>query len=202
MHSNKIKKRCINSSLCWQRALIDRRYSQMCIIYQPSRLCLCILWNWNKVLVYKAVRQSDTARGHWLANVYHFETCRLRASIWPNATTCLLYVSLLFFAILLCNNQCDQTRIIQVVPKEKLIRNPLSVALPIKSKVMHPSSFGITYYSCAIALSHAMDTWDPKKNTILVITKARDNRLVAFTRQLAEWLIFTPQFGKKNPFVV
>lgn len=47
-----------------------------------------------------------------------------------------------------------------------------------------------------------MDTWDPEKNTVLVITKAKDNKLVAFTRQLAEWLIFTPQFGKKNPFIV
>ncbi|OAD06835.1 hypothetical protein MUCCIDRAFT_130824, partial [Mucor lusitanicus CBS 277.49] len=37
---------------------------------------------------------------------------------------------------------------------------------------------------------------------ILVITKARDNKLVVFTRQLAEWLIFTPQYGKKNPFIV
>ncbi|KAF1797870.1 ATP-NAD kinase-like domain-containing protein [Mucor lusitanicus] len=82
------------------------------------------------------------------------------------------------------------------------MRNLLSVAPPIKSKVMHSWSFGIAYYSYAIALSHTMDTWDPKKNTILVITKARDNKLVVFTRQLAEWLIFTPQYGKKNPFIV
>ncbi|KAI8641225.1 ATP-NAD kinase-like domain-containing protein [Parasitella parasitica] len=47
-----------------------------------------------------------------------------------------------------------------------------------------------------------MDTWDPKNNGILVMTKAKDNTLVSFTRQLAEWLIFTPRFGKKNPFIV
>ncbi|KAI9483579.1 MAG: ATP-NAD kinase-like domain-containing protein [Benjaminiella poitrasii] len=46
------------------------------------------------------------------------------------------------------------------------------------------------------------NTWNPEKNTILVITKAKDNRLVYFTKQLAEWLIFTPRFGKKNPFIV
>lgn len=114
-----------------------------------------------------------------------------------------LRVSSFLFTILLCNNNpCDQTRRLQVVPKEKLMRNLLSVAPPIKSKVMHSWSFGIAYYSYAIALSHTMDTWDPKKNTILVITKARDNKLVVFTRQLAEWLIFTPQYGKKNPFIV
>lgn len=45
-------------------------------------------------------------------------------------------------------------------------------------------------------------TWDPKKNSILILTKARDNTLVTFTQHLVEWLIFTPRFGKKNPFVV
>lgn len=34
------------------------------------------------------------------------------------------------------------------------------------------------------------------------MTKARDNKLVTFTQHLAEWLIFTPRFGKKNPFIV
>lgn len=45
-------------------------------------------------------------------------------------------------------------------------------------------------------------SWNPENNTILVITKARDNRLVTFTRQLAEWLIFTPRFNKIHPFIV
>lgn len=44
--------------------------------------------------------------------------------------------------------------------------------------------------------------WNPTKNTILVITKARDNRLISFTQQLAEWLIFTERYGKANPFTV
>ncbi|GAA5805595.1 hypothetical protein HPULCUR_011115 [Helicostylum pulchrum] len=44
--------------------------------------------------------------------------------------------------------------------------------------------------------------WNPAQNTILVITKARDNRLVSFTQQLAEWLIFTERYGKANPFTV
>jgi hypothetical protein len=53
-----------------------------------------------------------------------------------------------------------------------------------------------------VAVHHLQDGWNPDKNSILVITKARDNKLVTFTQQLAEWLIFTPRFGKKNPFVV
>ncbi|KAI8888027.1 ATP-NAD kinase, partial [Backusella circina FSU 941] len=44
--------------------------------------------------------------------------------------------------------------------------------------------------------------WDCHKDTILVVTKAKDNKLVKFTRELAEWLIFTPRFGKKHPFTV
>lgn len=44
--------------------------------------------------------------------------------------------------------------------------------------------------------------WNPENNTILVITKAKDNKLVTFTRQLVEWLIFTPRFGKQHPFIV
>ncbi|KAG1445576.1 hypothetical protein G6F56_009863 [Rhizopus delemar] len=44
--------------------------------------------------------------------------------------------------------------------------------------------------------------WDPQKDTIIIVTKARDNRLIDFTLQLAEWLIFTPRFGKKHPFRV
>jgi hypothetical protein len=44
--------------------------------------------------------------------------------------------------------------------------------------------------------------WNPDKNSIMVLTKARDNNLVIFTRQLAEWLIFTPRFGRKHPFIV
>lgn len=52
------------------------------------------------------------------------------------------------------------------------------------------------------ALTAENDTWNPNNNNILVITKARDNKLVTFTRQLAEWLIFTPRFGKQNPFIV
>lgn len=39
-------------------------------------------------------------------------------------------------------------------------------------------------------------------NTILIVTKARENRLVRYTRKLAEWLIVTPRFDKKHPFVV
>ncbi|KAI7906454.1 ATP-NAD kinase-like domain-containing protein [Cokeromyces recurvatus] len=54
----------------------------------------------------------------------------------------------------------------------------------------------------AISQKYSDNTWDPEKNTVLVITKAKDDRLVYITRQLAEWLIFTPRFGKKNPFIV
>ena len=46
------------------------------------------------------------------------------------------------------------------------------------------------------------NAWDPQKDTILIVTKARDNKLVSFTIQLAEWLIFTPRFGQKYPFKV
>ncbi|KAI8969669.1 ATP-NAD kinase-like domain-containing protein [Pilobolus umbonatus] len=44
--------------------------------------------------------------------------------------------------------------------------------------------------------------WDPSKNNLIVITKAKDNQLVSFTKNLAEWLIFTPRFGREHPFVV
>jgi hypothetical protein len=44
--------------------------------------------------------------------------------------------------------------------------------------------------------------WDCHKDTILVVTKAKDNKLVKFTQELAEWLIFTPRFGKKHPFTM
>ncbi|KAI8327903.1 ATP-NAD kinase-like domain-containing protein [Choanephora cucurbitarum] len=47
-----------------------------------------------------------------------------------------------------------------------------------------------------------MHYWDSSKNGILIVTKAKDNRLVLFTRQLVEWLLFTPDFVKKFPFVV
>ncbi|KAI8372092.1 ATP-NAD kinase-like domain-containing protein [Blakeslea trispora] len=47
-----------------------------------------------------------------------------------------------------------------------------------------------------------MHPWDSAKNQIVIVTKAKDNRLVSFTRQLVEWLLFTPRFGKKFPFVV
>ncbi|KAI8979645.1 ATP-NAD kinase-like domain-containing protein [Mycotypha africana] len=42
----------------------------------------------------------------------------------------------------------------------------------------------------------------PEQETILIITKAKDNKLVPFTRQLVEWLISTPRFGKEHPFTV
>ncbi|OBZ85170.1 NAD(+) kinase [Choanephora cucurbitarum] len=47
-----------------------------------------------------------------------------------------------------------------------------------------------------------MHRWDSSKNGILIVTKAKDNRLVLFTRQLVEWLLFTPDFVKKFPFAV
>ncbi|KAG2196401.1 hypothetical protein INT47_012905 [Mucor saturninus] len=53
-----------------------------------------------------------------------------------------------------------------------------------------------------VASHQQHSTWDPDKNSILILTKARDNKLVTFTQHLVEWLIFTPRFGKKNPFVV
>lgn len=59
------------------------------------------------------------------------------------------------------------------------------------------------YLENKIAVNHLdQDGWNPDRNSILVVTKARDNKLVIFTQQLAEWLIFTPRFGKKNPFIV
>lgn len=53
-----------------------------------------------------------------------------------------------------------------------------------------------------VAIVEEKEAWNPEHDTILVITKARDNKLVHFTRQLAEWLIFTPRFGKETPFTV
>ncbi|KAI8365965.1 ATP-NAD kinase-like domain-containing protein [Radiomyces spectabilis] len=44
--------------------------------------------------------------------------------------------------------------------------------------------------------------WNATKDTIIIITKARDNKLVRYTRQLTEWLILTPRYGKKHPFTV
>ncbi|CAO3672165.1 unnamed protein product [Rhizopus microsporus] len=46
------------------------------------------------------------------------------------------------------------------------------------------------------------EEYDPSKDTILIISKARDRKVVEFTIELAEWLIFTPQFGKEHPFTV
>ncbi|KAI9323680.1 ATP-NAD kinase-like domain-containing protein [Dichotomocladium elegans] len=40
------------------------------------------------------------------------------------------------------------------------------------------------------------------EGSICVITKAHDRGLVCLTRQLAEWLITTPRFGKEHPFTV
>lgn len=44
--------------------------------------------------------------------------------------------------------------------------------------------------------------WHPSMDTIIIITKARDNRLVRYTRRLVEWLISTRRFGKEYPFTV
>ncbi|KAL0076832.1 ATP-NAD kinase-like domain-containing protein [Phycomyces blakesleeanus] len=44
--------------------------------------------------------------------------------------------------------------------------------------------------------------WDKTKETILIITKARENKLVCYTRQITEWLVTTPRFDKKYPFIV
>ncbi|KAG0172550.1 NAD(+) kinase, partial [Apophysomyces sp. BC1021] len=44
--------------------------------------------------------------------------------------------------------------------------------------------------------------WSSSKDTILIITKAYDNRLVGYTRHLVEWLILTPRFGINYPFTV
>ncbi|KAI9276591.1 ATP-NAD kinase-like domain-containing protein [Sporodiniella umbellata] len=44
--------------------------------------------------------------------------------------------------------------------------------------------------------------WLPEKDTIIIVTKARDNKLVDLTFELSKWLIFTPRFGKTHPFKV
>ncbi|CEI85539.1 hypothetical protein RMCBS344292_00001 [Rhizopus microsporus] len=46
------------------------------------------------------------------------------------------------------------------------------------------------------------EKYNPSKDTILIISKARDRKVVEFTIELAEWLIFTPRFGKEHPFTV
>lgn len=65
-----------------------------------------------------------------------------------------------------------------------------------------PNILSLYLLSTMSTLDASQQPWNPNKNTILIITKARDNKLVTFTQQLTEWLIFTPRFGKKNPFTV
>ncbi|GAM39431.1 NAD kinase [Talaromyces pinophilus] len=38
--------------------------------------------------------------------------------------------------------------------------------------------------------------------TVMIVTKARDNRLVFLTRELAEWLLSTPRYGKDTGIIV
>ncbi|KAI9498918.1 ATP-NAD kinase-like domain-containing protein [Zychaea mexicana] len=51
-------------------------------------------------------------------------------------------------------------------------------------------------------LSKARVKWRHNSDTILIVTKAKDHRLLRYTRCLAEWLIATPRFGKQHPFTV
>ncbi|KAI8145603.1 ATP-NAD kinase-like domain-containing protein [Fennellomyces sp. T-0311] len=51
-------------------------------------------------------------------------------------------------------------------------------------------------------LSHSRVKWQARNDTILIITKAGDSRLLGYTRALTEWLVTTPRFGKQYPFTV
>lgn len=60
---------------------------------------------------------------------------------------------------------------------------------------------------CMLTLSFLLSAdkhrfcWKPdQENTIMIITKARDNHLVVYTRQLVEWLILN--YGDKGPLNV
>ncbi|KAI9243395.1 ATP-NAD kinase-like domain-containing protein [Phascolomyces articulosus] len=88
--------------------------------------------------------------------------------------------------------------VLRITKNNKIISES---GLKSKKGVVDLTPQNITDLGNNFSIKHTLK-WEDYMDTILIITKAYDNQLVTYTRQVAEWIITTQSSGKGETFTV